>query len=246
MSDPRRLREEGGSALELALLDAGRSAGASTRTRVKALAALGLAGPLAAAVLPTQAAGALAVGSAAAPAPVAAPTAVGALAAKLQMTTALGKVMAGLTLAGVTAAVPLGTIAWRQYRASHADSAIAGSSTTDRGGTEMRTAGSTEGPEGLSNAGAVAPGNSLSAELTALDTARFRLSKGDASGALGALDDYQRAFPGGRLALEAEVLRIDALARAGRGDAAKNRAATFLREHPGSVLAPRVRGHLGD
>src|SRR6185503_8410006 len=56
MIEPRRLREEGGSALELALLDAGRTVAASTRTRTRALAALGLAaGPIAAAVVPTQA-----------------------------------------------------------------------------------------------------------------------------------------------------------------------------------------------
>lgn len=236
MNEPRRLREEGGSALELALLEAGRSVGASTRTRTKALAALGLAaGPLAAAVAPTQAVGALAGSAAAAPAPGVAPTAVGALAAKAQLTT-LGKVVAGLTLAGVTAAVPLGTMAWRHYRPAAVASSPAAA---ERAGPRE---------ELVKPPTAEAPTNSkgLGRELVALDSARLRLAKGDTSGALGALDEYARRFPNGRLAPEAEVLRIDALAKAGRTEAAKTRATTFLRNNPGNVLAPRVRGYLHD
>jgi hypothetical protein len=236
MNEPRRLREEGGSALELALLEAGRSVGASTRTRTKALAALGLAaGPLAAAVAPTQAVGALAGGAAAAPAPGVAPTAMGALAAKTPLATTLGKVVAGLTLAGVTAAVPLGTMAWRHYRPA---ATVASSSAPER--VEPREETAKTQPE------APVTGRGLGRELVALDAARVRLAKGDTAGALGALDDYGRQFPNGRLALEAEVLRIDALARSGRRDAAKARAAAFLRNNPGNVLAPRVRGYLGD
>jgi hypothetical protein len=37
------------------------------------------------------------------------------------------------------------------------------------------------------------------------------------------------------------VLRIDALARSGHTDAARLRANAFLRRHPTSVLASRVR-----
>lgn len=234
MIEPRRLREEGGSALELALLEAGRSVGASTRTRTKALAALGLAaGPLAAAVAPTQAVGALA-GSAAVPAPGVAPTAVGALAAKAQLT-ALGKVVAGLTLAGVTAAVPLGTMAWRHYRPA----ATASSSAAERAGPRQELVKTQPAEAPVTSKG-------LGRELVALDAVRMRLAKGDTSGALAALDDYGRRFPNGRLALESEVLRIDALAKAGRTEAAKAKATAFLRNNPGNVLAPRVRGYLHD
>jgi outer membrane protein assembly factor BamD (BamD/ComL family) len=86
--------------------------------------------------------------------------------------------------------------------------------------------------------------SALAAELGALDAARSTLASGDASGALAKLDDYSRAFPHGRLVLEAEVLRIDALAHAGQADQAKKRAESFLRRHPNSVLASRVRGYL--
>jgi hypothetical protein len=86
----------------------------------------------------------------------------------------------------------------------------------------------------------------LAAELVALDAARATLARGDAAAALFALDGYARGYPGGRLELEAEVLRIDALAMSGHPDMAKKRAATFLLRHPKSVLAPRLRDHLND
>jgi hypothetical protein len=86
----------------------------------------------------------------------------------------------------------------------------------------------------------------LTDELAALDGARVALASGDAQVALVALDAYARAYPRGHLRLEADVLSIDALARSGRADAAKRRAETFLRRHPRSVLAARVRGYLAD
>jgi outer membrane protein assembly factor BamD (BamD/ComL family) len=86
--------------------------------------------------------------------------------------------------------------------------------------------------------------SALAAELAALDQARARLDSGDASGALSLLDDYSRTYPRGRLALEAEVLRIDALAKKGQAASAAKRAEAFLRRHPNSVLASRVRGYL--
>ena len=52
--------------------------------------------------------------------------------------------------------------------------------------------------------------------------------------------------PAGGCRLEAEVLRIDALAKVGRKDAARQRAEAFLRRHPNSVLATRVRAHVAD
>jgi len=85
---------------------------------------------------------------------------------------------------------------------------------------------------------------SLTRELAALDHARLALANTDARGALGLLDAYQRSFPRGRLALEAEVLRIDALAKLGRTTEARQHAQTFVRLHPNSVLATRVRAHL--
>jgi hypothetical protein len=81
----------------------------------------------------------------------------------------------------------------------------------------------------------------LRAELKALDGARTTLASGNAQGALTLLDAYDRGYPRGLLRLEAEVLRIDALARSGQTEAARRRADAFLRQHPKSVLASRVR-----
>jgi outer membrane protein assembly factor BamD (BamD/ComL family) len=72
------------------------------------------------------------------------------------------------------------------------------------------------------------------------------LARGDGEGALARLDAYSRGYPRGRLELEAEVLRIDALDQSGRTNLARERAEAFLRRHPRSVLAARVRARLGD
>jgi hypothetical protein len=90
------------------------------------------------------------------------------------------------------------------------------------------------------------PSAILSAELAMVEGARSLLSNGDARSALSVLDTYSRMYAHGHLELEAEVLRIDALSRSGQPDAASKRAETFLRKHPNSVLANRVRGFLAD
>lgn len=86
--------------------------------------------------------------------------------------------------------------------------------------------------------------NILAAELAALDAARGKLNAGDARSALMLLDAYQREFPKPRLALEAEVLRIDALDRSGQTETARKRAKAFVQSHPKGVLTGRVRRYL--
>lgn len=84
-------------------------------------------------------------------------------------------------------------------------------------------------------------GESLVAEVTALKKAREALAAGRPKKALTELNIYDKRFRGGRLALEAEVLRIEALAQSGEGKAAAARAASFLSAHPSSPYANRVR-----
>jgi hypothetical protein len=86
--------------------------------------------------------------------------------------------------------------------------------------------------------------NALAAELAALDAVRTKLGVGEPRAALLLLDAYSREFSRPRLALEAEVLRIDALDRAGQTEAAKRRAAAFVQNHPKGVLTGRVRRYL--
>jgi len=86
---------------------------------------------------------------------------------------------------------------------------------------------------------------SLTYEVAALDHAREALVSGDAGGALRALDDHDRRFPGGMLGPEATVLRIEALALRGDRASAVRLGKAFLDAHPRSPHASRLRSLLG-
>ncbi|MDI1451324.1 hypothetical protein [Polyangium sp. 6x1] len=121
---------------------------------------------------------------------------------------------------------------------------------TPRPPAESAPAEATSPPKGKRAPAAPAPAASadraarLAAELQALRIAREALASGDGPRALGALDDYAARFPRGHLALEAEVLRIEALSRAGDASAA-DRARRFLEAHPQSPYAERLRPLAG-
>jgi hypothetical protein len=241
-SDPSRLAEENVTALEKALLAAGRSYGSSMSARNKTLAALGVAGS---ATLLAGTAQAVLLGTL----------------AKLTWS----KILAAVSLAGAAAAVP-GYYAWQHHLAATAalsspaqPSAVVARPAQAAPTPERALALAARAPDEqlkgeseLASAMATAPARAavrpatLRHELSTLDAARGMMARGDASGALARLDRYAHEYPHGRLALEAEVLRIDALDAAGRSDAARARAQAFLDRHPHSVLAARVRTRLGD
>jgi hypothetical protein len=228
-NEPMRLRREKGSALEHALLGAGMATDGSADRRAKTLAALGLAGSA------TLAAGT-------------------ASAASLSSLAKLGwaKLALGVSLVGAVTAVPVGYY-FVSRPAAHvsAPRALGAAAVTSRGAAAP--AQEAEQPEAAPvvveaarSPHAARPARppargTLTHELAALDAARATLADGDAKSALALLDIYGESFPRGRLALEAEVLRIDALARSGQREAARQRANAFLRRHPTSVLASRVR-----
>jgi|SRR5689334_8129804 len=85
----------------------------------------------------------------------------------------------------------------------------------------------------------------ITGEITAITSVRGALDKGDAREALAALDGYQQAYPHGTLAPEASVLRIEALQLAGERSRAKALGESFLKAHPKSPHAQRVRSLLG-
>jgi hypothetical protein len=58
--------------------------------------------------------------------------------------------------------------------------------------------------------------DSLMAEVNALDQVRAALDQGQTARALAHLDEHATRFPAAQLALEAAVLRVDALKLAGR------------------------------
>ena len=85
---------------------------------------------------------------------------------------------------------------------------------------------------------------SLPAEIAALDRARKALEGGDPAQALTLVDAYESQYPNGTFSEEAEVLRIEALAK--RGDRARATSAgqRFLAAHPTSPHAARIRAIL--
>jgi hypothetical protein len=85
---------------------------------------------------------------------------------------------------------------------------------------------------------------SLSAELAALDAIAAADAANNPAQALKLLETYRNDFPHGRLELEAEVLRIDSLAQSGQPAVAARAAERFVKRHPNSVLAARVRRYL--
>jgi hypothetical protein len=228
-----RLRDEGATALERALLEAGTAYRGSPSARAKTLSALGLVGSAslaaAAAARASLSLGRLSIG-------------------KLS----LGKLFAGAAICGAVAAVPVG------YRALHSQP-VSGQGA--RGSTVALAPIAAPVAPPMAAPAVVAADDvnarstrrprievnvPLSRELASIDGARAALARGDADGAIARLDHYARTFPRGRLDLEAEVLRIDALAESGRADASRAHARDFLRRHPNSVLAAHVRTRLGD
>jgi hypothetical protein len=88
------------------------------------------------------------------------------------------------------------------------------------------------------------PPASLREEVALIDVARQALSRGDASGALVALDRYAATHPRGMLSEEATLLRIESLAQSGNRPAAAQLARRFLATHPSSAHARRLSSLL--
>jgi hypothetical protein len=106
-------------------------------------------------------------------------------------------------------------------------------------------AGPTHTPLARVSSRAVTTSADLRAELKALDAVRSTLVGGDFFRSLSLLDSYFQKFRHGRLHLEAEVLRIDALARCGQPEAARSYAKEFLRRNPNSVHTARLQSIVG-
>jgi len=83
--------------------------------------------------------------------------------------------------------------------------------------------------------------STLAAEIAALDRARSTARSRDPAGALALLDAYERDFPGGVLAVEAGVLRIEALADSGQTDRALALGRALLRTSQSGPHAERIR-----
>ena len=82
---------------------------------------------------------------------------------------------------------------------------------------------------------------SLEQELASMQRARTALGRGDAPAALAELDEFARSYGWRRLAVEASLLRIEALAQAGRADEARDLAHRFVEQNPNNPLVDRAR-----
>ena len=83
--------------------------------------------------------------------------------------------------------------------------------------------------------------SSVDAELALLERAKESLDRRRPAAALATVAEYEQRHPHGVLAIEAQVIRIEALAQAGRVQQASSAAHAFLAAHPNTVQAARVR-----
>lgn len=100
-----------------------------------------------------------------------------------------------------------------------------------------------DGASGWKRSAKLAPAAppTLEAELAVLDRARTELTAGRAAAALASLDYYATTLRGSHLALEARLLRIQALAALGERAQAAALARDLVARHPDSPLAERAR-----
>jgi hypothetical protein len=226
MNELRRLLDESESDTERALLHAGRSYRSGRETRAKTLAALGIAGSTAVVVASTSAAASLPFAKLTGAKLLIAVSAVGAVSLAPVAYHELHKDRAPVATVSARTALAARPVAPVLPAPLAVEAPIvAATLTTSRPSPRA------------------ADPVSLAQELAALDAARATLARGDAQGAMLLLDGYAKTCPQGRLRLEAELLRIDALAKSGQTQAARRRAELFLRRHPSSVLAARARSY---
>lgn len=94
--------------------------------------------------------------------------------------------------------------------------------------------------EAASPEAADGPSGQLSEELAVLSEVRSSIQAGAPTRALDLLSRYEARFGQPILGMEADALRVDALCKAGRQDAARASARAFQNEWPGSPLQRRV------
>jgi hypothetical protein len=240
MRDPVRLGEQSESELESALLGVGGAYRSSARARAKTLAALGLAGSATAVAV---AAAATSLGKLTWLKVVAAVAVVGAAAVPVGYSIAQRRSARAATTHAIAAAAPADDPSPRltpdlapnlSPMLAPARTLAPARSLAHASARPARTLSARRGPRRVEVRAVTSntAGATLTQELVTLDAARAELAHGDAGGALSLLETYGRAYPHGDLVLEAEVLRMDALARSGHADLARQRAVLFLKRHP--------------
>jgi hypothetical protein len=220
MDEPRRMLDQNPSAFERLLLEEGRACRPPDAIHAKTLSALGFS---------------------------ASAGIVGGLVARLSAKGWATKVVLGISAVTLLGSVPAAYLMLAKHEAPTRPARAALSSPPPVAVEEVPA---TATPAAMPPVPATPPaptrasapaGSALRAELLALDAVRSRLADRDFENALSLLTSYFRSFPRGHLRPEAEVLRIDAFAKAGQMTSAKKYAQEFVRRYPNSLLTARVR-----
>jgi len=239
MNDPKRLLDGGGDELEVALLTSARHDGPSAGARQRALVALGIG--TGAGVLSAKATAAAGVTSAARGTALSLLKWVGIGVLGGAATVGVAQTVTTATPQETVPIVPASTAVRETHRAAAPTPAVQPSASvpTPTDSTAIRRVMPAVDPPVESAR------TTLADEVAALDRAREAVAAGQPARALAALDDYGRRFPGGTLAQEAVVLRIEALAASGDKAGASRLGQAFLERNPGSPHAARIRTLVG-
>jgi Outer membrane lipoprotein len=241
MTDPTRLLDEGATATELAILRAGAAEEPPSDGRHKLSALLGLSAGLSASATATGTKAAVA-------------STVKIVATKWLVFSTVGVLASGgLALyvhqsshvasppeSGVTAGkkeTPPAAPESIETEAPAVEPPVAPPRAREPSGARAATS-----PEQSARAGS----KSIGEEIEALDGVRRALRNHAPGEALHALDGYDRAHPGGTLAQEAALLRIEALAASGDTAGARARAERFLKDNPKTPHRRRIAALLGE
>lgn len=125
-------------------------------------------------------------------------------------------------------------------------------SETERQGADSGAAVATEDAPGSADKPAIVPRTGvrkpaadvqagLRDELALVEAVSRATKAGNGALALSHSLEYKRRFPRGKLALEAQVLHIEAMALAGNRSEASRLAQSFLKRYPDSPVAARIR-----
>jgi hypothetical protein len=237
MNNPRRLIDEGLDDFERSLLAAGRRDAMPTSSRTRILAGLGLG-----ALVPSTAVAASVNG--------AAKGTIFGLAAATGVKVAVGGAVGALAIWSSVALIRGGQEApvVELPPVRMADAPVV-EQVADPSPIEEQQAA--PAPEAVAEeATARTPvtrqsADDLGRELESLDQARAALRGGDADRCLHLLREHARKFPRQRMAIEASVLRIEALAKSGNHEAARKAGQAFLAKHPKGPYAQRVTSLIG-
>ncbi len=242
--EPRRLREEGATGVQRALLDSAGADAPAEGAALRMLAAL-------------QGLPAIADDTGAPPGDAPAPAASGvesAVAAQGIHVGAMAKVgLVGLVGLGVVGAgllghrlirppaIPAGAAAVRTRAAPEvrpAEPDVVSPAASEPSVAPERLPGAVRAQE------TSPPEPSLSSEIRILDVARAAVDEHRPAAAQRALDSYARRFPQGRMRPEAAVLGLAVLAEQGRRAEARSLADQLLASPPYRAYEPRIRSLL--